>query len=228
MSSTNRLSTQTEIVLVDDHPATRDGLRGILESKLGVSVVAEASDRAEGLEVAEKYGPDLAVIDLALPEAHGFDLLRTLQSKYPNTRPVVYSMFDENVYAERALRAGARGYVMKESPVEVLIEAVRHVEEGRVYLSSEMKSNTFAGKVKDRSDGASFSIGQLTDRELQVFQFLGECRTVDEIADHLDLARKTIETHRRRAKEKLGCKTTAELMACAIQWQFTQPHPDDD
>lgn len=227
MPTSDRLSAQTEIALIDDHPATRNGLRGVLESRLGVSVVAEASDWEKGLEIVEKHNPDLSVVDLALPEGHGFDLLRALQSQALGTKPVVYSMFDENVYAERALRAGARGYVMKESPVDVLIEAIRHVEAGRVYLSSEMKSDAFTGRVEKESDGASFSIGQLTDRELQVFQFLGECRTADEIADDLGLARKTIETHRRRAREKLGCKTTAELTARAIQWQFTQPHPDD-
>ena len=228
MASTDSSSNRTEIVLVDDHPATRDGMKGVLETTMGLSVVAEADDGSTGIDMIEQHDPDLAVIDLALPGGHGFDLLRTIRPQHPDTKLVVYSMFDENVYAERAFRAGARGYVMKEAPVERLVEAIREVAAGRLYLSPEMKSKSFMGLVNDTSEGASLSIAQLSDRELQVFQLLGECCTADEIADYLNLARKTIEAHRRHAKEKLGCKTTAELTARAIQWQLTQPHSDDN
>lgn len=215
-------SDRIEIVLVDDHPTTRDGIRRAVEKEMGASVVAEAGDWSTGFDLIEEHVPDIAVVDLSLPDGHGFDLLRNLQSRCPGVRLVVFSMFDEEIYAERALRAGAEGYVMKASSAGNLLEAIRRVAGGDIYLSPKLTGQVLIGLQEDANQGVHFPIDELTDRELQVFQLLGESYTAEEIADHLNLARKTVEAHRRKAKEKLGCTSTAELLAYAIQWQFAQ------
>lgn len=225
-------SDRIEIVLVDDHPTTRTGIQRAVEKQMGASVVAEADDWSTGFDLIKEHVPDVAVVDLSLPDGHGFDLLRSLRSRCPDVRLVVFSMFDEEVYAKRALQAGAQGYVMKVSSAGNLLEAIRRVAAGNVYLSPKMRGQVLIGLQEEATSEMLFPIGELTDRELQVFQLLGESHTADQIADHLNLARKTVETHRRRAKEKLGCESVAELVASAVQWKLTQvpsgDNPPDD
>lgn len=220
-------SDRIEIVLVDDHPTTRDGIRRAVEKQMGASVVAEADDWSTGFDRIEEHVPDIAVVDLSLPDGHGFDLLRSLRSRCPDIRLVVFSMFDEEVYAKRALQAGAQGYVMKASSAGNLLEAIRRVSVGDIYLSPKMRGQVLIGLQQGSKNGAPL-LDELSDRELQVFQLLGESYTADEIADHLNLARKTVESHRRRAKEKLGCESIAELVAHALQWKLTQSRPGED
>ncbi len=228
-SGSDRLeSDRIEIVLVDDHPTTRDGIRRAVEKQMGASVVAEADDWSTGFDLIEEQVPDIAVVDLSLPDGHGFDLLRSLQSRCPDVRLIVFSMFDEEVYAKRALQAGAQGYVMKASSAGNLLEAIRRVAAGDIYLSPKMRGQVLIGAQEEAKKGTPFPIDELSDRELQVFQLLGEAHTADEIADHLNLARKTVESHRRRAKEKLGCESIAELVAHALQWKLTQDRPGED
>lgn len=223
MSSSSRI----EIVIVDDHPTTRNAIRQAVEATGDIDVVGETGSSEEAFRLIEDREPDVATIDLSLSDGHGFDLLENVRSQCPETRAVVFSMYEEKVYAERALRAGAAGYVMKLSSADNLIEAIRRVGEGKVYLSPDMTSRVVERLVEGDEGEARFPIDELTDRELQVFQMMGQGRTVEEITDRLNLARKTVETHRRRAKEKLGVDSVSELMSYAARWTWAQSEEEE-
>jgi DNA-binding NarL/FixJ family response regulator len=164
----------------------------------------------------------VAIVDISLNDAHGLDLVQNVRAQYPEVRVVVFSMYDENVYAERAIRAGAAGYLMKSEPTKNIVEAIRSAHEGEVYLSRKMSSRILNKVAMGRTAEPSFAIDELTDREMAVFQMLGQGYSVQEIQDRLSLSRKTIETYRRRAKEKLGFETVSELLQYAVQWTYGQ------
>ena len=216
------------VAVVDDHPAIRKALRQAVNDTMDMQVVAESGSREEALSVINEASPDVVIVDLSLQDGHGFDLLAQLKTHAPDTKLLVFSMYDEKVYAERALKAGASGYLMKAVPITKVLTAIRCVAEGSIYLSSEMTSRVLQKMVSDREAEARFPIHELTDRELQVFQMLGQGKTVEEIADGLDLARKTVETYRRRAKEKLGYETAAEVVSHAARWVLGQPGGSED
>ncbi len=222
MSSSADSGDRVRVVTIDDHPTTRDAIRDAVEDALGMSVVGAAGTVEEGIETIQEQQPDVAIVDISLPDGHGFDLLRSLQAQCPDVRILVFSMYDEKVYAERALRAGASGYVMKASTSGTLLEALQAVAEGGVYLSEPMSRKVISGLRDGQGDGAHFPIDELSERELQVFQMLGRGLTADTIAERLNLVRKTVETHRRRAKEKLGCDSSEELVAFAVRWMGSQ------
>lgn len=194
---------------------------------MNVEIVAEAGAAEEAFHWLEEKNPDVAVVDLSLSDGHGFDLLKNIRTHCPETRALVFSMYDEEVYAERALRAGASGYLMKVATAEEVLRAVQHVHEGGIYLSRKMTDRVLKKMAQDGADEARFPIDELTDRELQVFQMLGQGLTVAEIADRINLARKTVETYRRRAKEKLGHETAAEVVSHAARWVLGQPESDE-
>jgi len=204
--------------LVDDHPAILEAVRNRIDETLDVEVCGMATSSDEAFRKIEQLEPDTAVIDISLEDAHGLDLVQNLQSQCPEVQIVVYSMYDEMVYAERAIQAGASGYLMKDQPTEDLIEAIRVVDEGEVFLSREMASQILNKVARGESSEPSFPIEEFTDRELAVFQMLGEGCSIEEIQDRLNLARKTVETYRRRAKEKLGFDSVSKLLQFAVQW----------
>ena len=198
-----------------------------------------AGSAEEAFTLVRASRPDVAVVDISLGDAHGLELVQHLRAEQPNLEVVVFSMYDEAVYAERALRAGARGYVRKSEPTAVVTEAIRAAAAGEIYLARQAASRILArvafggganggGAAGGPTGGgapASPSVPgleALTDREMAVFQLLGQGQTVDEIARRLSLSRKTVETYRRRVKEKLGLDSVTELLQFAIRWTYAQ------
>lgn len=206
------------VVIVDDHPAIREAVRHSADQAMDMAVAAETGDVREGLRLIEKHAPDVAIVDLSLNDGPSFELLRTVQAQHPSTKLLVFSVHDETVYAERALRAGASGYLMKQESMAELLRAVRSVAEGRTYLSPAMTARVLRQMQESGAEEVHFPVDELSDRELEVFRMLGQGLNMETIADRLGLTRKTIETHRRRAKEKLGYDTIDEVVAHAARW----------
>lgn len=222
MSTNNRSTDHIRVYLVDDHPAIREAIRDTIEGTIDMEICGETSSSDDAFRDIEELKPDVAIVDISLNDAHGLDLVQNVRSQYPDVRMIVFSMYDENVYAERAIRAGAAGYLMKSEPTKSIIEAIRSAHEGEVYLSRKMSSRILNKVAMGRTAEPSFAIDELTDREMAVFQMLGQGYSVQEIQDRLSLSRKTIETYRRRAKEKLGFDTVSELLQYAVQWTYGQ------
>lgn len=206
------------IVLVDDHPLMREGLAEVLRREPDLQVCGEAEDRAQALDVIKKIKPDLAIVDLALKNSHGLELIKDLTTLYPKLRTLVVSMHDEFVNAERAIRAGASGYITKQEAATKILQAVRCVLAGEVYLS-ERAALQIATKTAGRArSGSGLTVDGLTDRELQVFERVGRGLSTRQIAEQLHLDVSTIETYRARIKEKLRLRDALELLQCAIRW----------
>lgn len=222
MSTRNRPTDHIRVFLVDDHPAIREAVRETVEGTIDMEICGEAESSDQAFRQIEEQQPDVAIVDISLNDAHGLDLVQNVRAQHPEVRTVVFSMYDENIYAERAIRAGASGYLMKSEPTKSIVEAIRSVNEGEVYLSRRMASRILNKVALGRTSEPSFAIDELTDREMAVFQMLGEGYSVQEIQDRLSLSRKTVETYRRRAKEKLGFETVSELLQYAVQWTYSQ------
>lgn len=220
-NNTNRGGSKTDrirVMLVDDHPAIREGIAAAIRSKLDLEVCSETGLADEALEMINRMNPDVAVVDISLGDVHGLDLVYNIRTQFPNVQVLVFSMYDENVYAERALRAGAAGYLMKSEPLQGLVDAIRTVMRGEVYLSRDLASRILGKLVTRQTTGPTFATDELTDREMAVFQMLGEGFSIEEITERLHVSRKTVETYRRRAKEKLGLESIGELIQYAVQW----------
>lgn len=209
---------RARVLVVDDHPAIREALTSAIRAADGLQVVPAARTIAEASRHLEHYRPDVLVLDLALPDGDGFALIEALPAQATGPRILVYSMYDDSAHAGRALQAGALGYVTKSNPTAEVIKAIRQVQEGSVYLSDSVASKLLR-KVLQNQDYGNDPKGQLTDREFTVFTRLGEGQSIPEIAEALDLSVKTVETYRRRAKEKLGCDTVDDLLRSSIQWR---------
>jgi DNA-binding NarL/FixJ family response regulator len=223
--------TRLQIFIVDDHPAIREALTSSINSKIDMRVVGESPTAKGALRQMERRKPDVVVVDISLEDAHGLDLVEEIRSRFPDVRVVVFSMYEESVYAERAIRAGASGYVMKSEPTERVVEAIQSVSEGDVFLSQRMSSRILSKVIRQQDYAFSSATEQLTDREMTVFEKLGRGESVRDIAEELDLSRKTVETYRRRAKEKLGFDTVDELLQYAVQWTYGREQDrwgDDD
>jgi len=222
-----RNGSSIRVVVVDDHPAIRDAIADTARTQLDLDLCGAAASAEEAFKLIDDSDPDVAVIDISLGDAHGLDLVQNLRAQHDDLQVVVFSMYDENVYAERALRAGALGYVMKTESTQSVAEAIRSVARGEIYLSRRMASRLLSKVAKgardaSASDEKGMALKELTDREMAVFQMLGQGCSTQEIADRLNLSRKTIETYRRRAKEKLGFDTVAELLQYAVRWTYAQ------
>ena len=227
MSSTS--SRCLSVVVVDDHPAVRDAIAQAVRAQPDMDLLGVAGSAAEAFELLRAAPADVAVVDISLGDAHGLDLVQNLQAEHPALEVVVFSMYDEAVYAERALRAGARGYVRKSEPTAAVTEAIRAAAAGEIYLARRAASRILSRVAfgADRSgerggEGPAAGLEELTDREMAVFQLLGQGRPPEDIADRLNLSRKTVETYRRRAKEKLGLESVTELLQFAIRWTYAQ------
>ena len=206
------------IIIVDDHPIVREGLAEVINQKPDLTVVGEADSAADALSVIESAGPEVAIVDLYLKDSSGLDLIKDIRVRFPKLRVLVLSMRSESFYAERALRAGARGYVTKDKGTEEVVGAIRTVLSGEVYLSEQMAARMLRSIVPGKGAGEESPIGRLTDRELEVFRMIGTGLSTSEIAEALHLSVKTIESYRERIKDKLGLDSAAELLKHAIQW----------
>ena len=210
------------ILIVDDHPITRYGMSQLFRQEPDLEVCGEAEDATQAISLLPVLRPHLVVCDLALPGKHGLECLKDSLALIPDLRVLVVSMHDEELYAERVLRAGGCGYLMKQAGGEELIHAVREVLSGRIYLSKRMSENAlhvFSG----RNSKSDLPTRNLTDREFQVFQCLGQGMTSREIGTALHMGRKTVETHRRHVREKLNLKSGPELIKYAVRWMASQP-----
>lgn len=228
MTPEERSTDHIRVYLIDDHPAVREAIRDTVEGSIDMEVCGEASTSEEAFSEIEELRPDVAIVDISLNDAHGLDLVQNVRSQCPEVEMMVFSMYDEHVYAERAIRAGASGYLMKSEPTKAILEAIRAVNDGEIYLSRKMSSQILNKVATGRTSEPSFAIDELTDREMAVFQMLGEGYSVEDIEDRLNLSRKTIETYRRRAKEKLGFETVSELLRYAVQWTYRQGGERDE
>jgi DNA-binding NarL/FixJ family response regulator len=208
----------TRIVIVDDHPLLRKGVGQLINNEKDLLVVGEAEDAAKALTVIETAKPDVALIDISLGGASGIELLKNIKARFPKLQVLVLSMHDESVYAHRALRAGASGYIMKQEATEKVLTALRKVLRGEVYLSERLGARMLNTLVGGRSSSATSPIEALSDRELEVFSLIGQGHGTRPIAEKLHLSVKTIESHRAHIKEKLNLQTATELVHHAIQW----------
>ena len=213
---------KTRILIVDDHPMTRAGLVHLINHQPEMVVDGEAEDAAQALDLLGSKQPDLMLIDITLPGKSGLELIKDVKAMRPDLPMLVLSMHDESLYADRVLRAGARGYITKHEGGDKLMGAIRHVLSGRIYVSEGMSAHIleiFSGGQTgiDRS-----SIPKLSDREFEVFEALGEGLSSHEIAKKLHLSAKTVDAHRANIKTKLKINTTAELISFSARWAVTQ------
>ncbi len=205
------------VFLVDDHPLVREWLTTLIDQREDLEVCGEAESAPEALAAIERLHPDAAVIDLTIESGSGIDLIKDLRRCCPKVAIVVLTMHDESLYAERALRAGARGYVMKRETTKKIIAAIRSVIEGKLYVSDEFK-HSVAEKLFDNSAGGSV-VSQLSDRELEVFRMLGEGVETRRISVLLGLSMKTVQAYCARIKEKLNLTNATELLREAVRWR---------
>lgn len=213
----NDTVTRTRIVLVDDHPMVRERLAEVINRETDMVVCGEAEDRGEALEVIGRERPGLAIVDLTLKRSNGLDLIKDLQVMHPELKILVLSMQEESLYAERVIRAGAHGYITKQEATRKILEAIRQVLEGKVFLGSQI-SGEILSRMLGRSKGATRSLEMLSDRELQVFERIGQGFATRQIAEQLGLDVKTVDTYRARIKDKLELKDASELLRTAIAW----------
>jgi DNA-binding NarL/FixJ family response regulator len=206
------------IMIVDDHPLVREGVIGLLSTQPDLEICGEAGRVVDALAIAEAKRPDLAIIDLTLKDGHGIALIKELKERYSDMKLLVLSMHDESVFAERALRAGAVGYISKDKVSRTIVQAVRTVLADKIYLSGKMTQRMMRRMVGGGAEDDRSPIERLTDREIEVFELIGQGFTTRRIAGCLDLSPKTVETHREHIKEKLELKNTSELTAHAVQW----------
>lgn len=211
------------VLVVDDHPMTREGLAAIIDRQKDMEVCCQASNAAEAFNELSQSLPDLMVTDMSMPGRSGLEFIKDVSAMAPQLPILVLSMHDEMLFAERALRAGARGYVMKDAGAARLLEAIRLILKGETYVSPQMSARIVEAFTGKRPRGSSSPIEKLSDREFEVFQLLGNGHSTKEVAEILRLSPKTIDVHRSHIKEKLQLKDAASLIHHAVRWVETQP-----
>lgn len=206
------------IILIDDHPIMRHGLAQLIRMEPGLDVCGEAGNAHEGLEVINTLKPNIAIVDITLPDKSGLELIKDIHAMYPETQTIVLSMHDESLYAERALRAGARGYITKETAAETLIHAIQRVRGGGIYVSEAVASRMLEQVTGQRGKTGAAGVEQLTDRELEVLAMIGKGTPTKIIAEKLCISARTVEAHRAHIKGKLGITDGPALVRYAVQW----------
>ena len=212
------------VVIVDDHPVVRKGIVQLIASEPGISVIGEAESAHDGLELIRRLKPDVCVVDLTLKGMSGMELIKSVRQESLKTLLLVVSMHDERVYAERCLRLGAKGYVMKEEAADAIVVSIHKVMAGGTYLSERLMAATVNRMVggKPESPGKGGMVASLSERELEVFHLIGRGFTTRAIAEELDLSVKTVEAHKANIKTKLGLKSAPELQRLAVTWAQSQ------
>jgi DNA-binding NarL/FixJ family response regulator len=211
------------IFLVDDHPVTREGLARLINHEPDLEVCGEAGTAAKAVPAIDALKPDLVIVDVSLATgASGLELIKDLAARRARLPMLTLSTHDETLYAERALRAGAKGYVMKQEPTERVMRAIRKILSGEIYLSQAMNDRLLRKMAEPRSAPLATEIEQLSDRELEVYRLLGHGHGTRQIAGELHLSISTVETHRTHIKEKLQLATAPELVRHAVEWVHSQ------
>lgn len=207
-----------KVLIVDDHPLMRKGLALTLQTEGGMDIVGQCDSAEAAMDQLEEIDPDVAIIDISLPGMSGLELIKHLQVFKPQLKLVVVSRHDEALYAERAIRAGARGYVMKLEAGEVIVDAIQRVMNGGIYVSQEINERLLMGMLNGKNIHSSSPLELLSDRELEVFELTGQGLATRDIAERLHLSVKTVESYRARIKNKLDLSNATELMQHAVQW----------
>lgn len=215
MNSTNR---KQKILLVDDHPLLRHGLVGLIDQQPDMEVCGEADSASAAIELANKLRPDAAIVDLGLKKSMGLELIKDLRVQHPRLPILVLSMHDEALYTERVLRAGARGYIMKDEPGEEILAAIRRILGGKIYLSNNMGTKLLSPMMPGAPKIGQSPIDKLSDRELEVFQMLGKAYETRQIAETLRVSVKTVESYREHIKVKLNLDNSIQLIRRAVEW----------
>jgi DNA-binding NarL/FixJ family response regulator len=218
-NDSHRAEPRTRVLLVDDHPVMRQGMAAIINEEPDLVVCGQADGVRTAIAAAAECRPDVALVDLSVEDGDGLELIRDLRSRFPDVRTLVLSMYDEQIYAERALRAGARGYVMKAEAATTVMAGIRTVLRGEVYLSQRMTARlgSGGGGRRQTAEVTPAGVERLSDRELQVLRCVGRGMSTREIAEELFISVKTVETHREHLKQKLGLVTSGELLRYAIE-----------
>jgi DNA-binding NarL/FixJ family response regulator len=220
-SSTNQRGKRS-VLIVDDHPIVRQGLAQLINQESDLVVCGQAEDAHEAIHAIREYNPDLVIVDISLKETRGVELIKDLKVQRPDLPVLTLSMHDVAVYGERALRAGARGYIMKQEATEKVVTAIRRVLAGEVYVSDGMAAKMVSKIVGGAGRTPGSPLESLSDRELEVFRMIGEGFNTREMAEKLHLSVKTIETYRAHIKDKLALQDASELLRSAIQWVNTE------
>jgi DNA-binding NarL/FixJ family response regulator len=211
-----------QIFIVDDHPVFREGLVGLVKREIDLEVCGEADNAPQALTTIQSSKPDLVLADIGLPGKSGLELIKDLRTVCPGIAVLVISMHDETLYAERVLRAGGRGYIMKQEGPEKILQAIRHVLDGQIAVSGKMSARILE-TLSDHRSKSNSPIARLTDREFEVLQLIGQGKDSHVIAEQLHLSVKTVDAHRGHLKEKLELKSGTELICYAARWVETQP-----
>lgn len=214
--SANR--TTYQILIVDDHPIVRKGIRALLEQESDFEITGEAAGRSELLSTLRDDIPDLILLDISLESSDGIEVTKAIRAEFGTVPILVVSMHDENLYAERSLRAGANGYIMKQEMAENVVQAIRQVLSGNIYVSDRVRQKVLRDLTHPHADIHTTPIERLSDRELEVFRLIGEGKGTRQISEMLKLSIKTIETYRAHIKDKLSIKSASELARCAVSW----------
>jgi DNA-binding NarL/FixJ family response regulator len=217
-SAENPTVNKSRVFIVDDHTMFREGLRQLIESDPKLTVCGDAADASTALAAITELNPDVVLVDISLGGTSGIDLTKSIKSQFEDLPVLVVSMHDESLYAERALRAGAMGYVMKHEPAKTMKAAIYKVLGGDMYLSEKMASSVINRLMRGQPETDKTPIETLSDRELEVFRMLGQGKAVRIIAEDLGVTIPTVNSFRHRIKDKLGLKTSTEVMLQAIQW----------
>lgn len=206
------------VLIVDDHPVVRQGLAQLINQEKDLEVRGYAEDAFQAMQAIKDVRPDMVIVDISLKDTSGMDLIKDMKIQYPNLPILTLSMHDESLYAERALRAGAKGYIMKHEATEKVITAIRRVLAGEIYVSDSMAAKMVSKLATGTTPKSASPVEGLSDRELEVFRLIGEGHKTRDVAEKLHLSVKTIETYRAHIKEKLGFKDGNELFRFAVEW----------
>lgn len=216
--STESVPVKKRIFIVDDHAMFRDGLRRLIDLEPDLAVCGDAPDAASGLRSMRESAPDLAIVDISLDSTSGIDLIKAIKRDYEDLPVLVVSMHSESLYGDRALRAGAMGYVMKSEPATTVIAAIRKVLAGNVHMSEKMATLVVSKLVKGETGQIPSPLEALSDRELEVFRMLGQGKGTREIAQEMNVALPTVSSFKNRIKEKLKLKNSTEMILFSLQW----------
>lgn len=225
MSPREESPKKSRTVVVEDHPMLCDGLRQLINSQPDLACVGVADNTSDAKRLAEQCKPDLMVLDLRLKGGDALDFIKTLRVEHPEVKVLVLSQYDELIFAERTLRAGASGYIMKENATDEVLRAVRKVLAGELYFSERVAAAVVQRTLREKPDSWRIGVERLSDREMQVFQLLGASYSPREIAEQFHLSRKTIETHCEKIKHKLSLHNAAELKQFARRWAVENMTP---
>lgn len=222
MNEPTPTTKKSRVFVVDDHPIVRQGLALLINRESDLTVCGEAEDAHTALQAVASANPDVLIVDISLNGPDGLDLLKEIRLHHPNLPVLILSMHDESIYAERALRAGAQGYIMKQEATEKVLVAVRRILASEIYVSERVANRMLQRYIGSRGSSGPSSVADLTNRELEVFRLIGEGHSTRRIAEDLHISVKTVESYQAHIKEKLSLRSARELVQHAIQWNASE------